>query len=92
MYKADYKTVQWFTKYGQEVYVGNGEAKPIKEVFGDTQPQGMDVAYYSPSGANWSYIFKYVNVNGAIYEVMTRFGSVEGARLISLPEQKGTEA
>lgn len=74
----DYKTVQWFNKYGQEV----------AELFGEIQPRGERVGYYHPSQANWSYEFLIVKFKGKLYEVMTRFGSVEGGREIILPDNK----
>lgn len=71
-----YSDVKWYYKYGQEV----------RELFKDIQPVGDDIGYYSPSSANWNYAFKIVRFNGEIYEVMTRFGSVEGGRLVVLPD------
>lgn len=74
-----YDDVKWYKKFGQEV----------AEMFGEIQPQGYSVGRYSPRFANWSYEFKIVKFDGRIYEVMTRFGKVEGGIEISLPDCKG---
>lgn len=74
-----YRDVKWFNKYGQDV----------AKLFGNIQPQGEQIGYYHPSQANWSYEFLIVKLDGKLYEVMTRFGSVEGGREIFLPDNKG---
>lgn len=73
-----YTDVKWFNKYGQDV----------AKLFGNIQPMGETIDYYHPSQANWSYQFMIVKLNGKLYEVMTRFGSVEGGREIILPDNK----
>ena len=72
----EYNDVKWMQKYGQD----------IAELFGSTQPQGEQIGYYHPSTANWSFQFLIVKLDGKLYEVMTRFGSVEGGREIILPD------
>lgn len=74
-----YQDVKWMNEYGQDV----------ANLFGKIQPQGEQIGYYHPSQANWSYIFMIVKLNNKLYEVMTRFGSVEGGREIILPDNKG---
>lgn len=69
-----YSDVKWHLKYGQDV----------AELFGTVQPIGHTIGYYHPSTANWSYEFKIVSFKGKIYEVMTRFGAVEGGREVIL--------
>lgn len=74
-----YTDVKWMYKYGQEV----------KELFKNIQPYGETIDYYHPSTANWSYQFMIVKLDGKLYEVMTRFGSVEGGRELFLQDNKG---
>lgn len=74
-----FKDVKWFDKYGQEV----------AKLFDNIQPHGEVIDYYHPSQANWSYQFMIVKLDGKLYEVMTRFGSVEGGREIILTDNKG---
>ena len=37
---------------------------------------GYTLGLYTPSGANWSYIAKYIDYNGAPVLVVTRFGEI----------------
>lgn len=37
---------------------------------------GDTLGLYTPSGANWSYIAKYIDHNGAPVLVVTRFGEI----------------
>ena len=37
---------------------------------------GYTLGSYTPSGANWSYIAKYIDYNGAPVLVVTRFGEI----------------
>lgn len=74
-----YEDVKWYLKHGQAV----------TDLFGTIQPIGERIGYYHPSNANWSYEFLIVKFKGKLYEVMTRFGSVEGGREIFLPDNKG---
>lgn len=81
MYKASAKQVKLLEKWGQEdpkikVMISNG-----------FQPQGHTLAYYTPSNANWSYQIGIYMVDGVVFELLTRFGSVEGGRRLHFPEQ-----
>jgi hypothetical protein len=37
---------------------------------------GYTLGLYTPSGANWSYIAKYIDYNGTPVLVVTRFGEI----------------
>lgn len=76
-----YTQVKWFEKQGQEV----------AKLFDNTQPSGEVIDYYQPSTANWSYQFMICKLDGKLYEVMTRFGSVVGGREIYLYENTSKE-
>jgi hypothetical protein len=77
----NYNNVKWMQQYGQDV----------AKLFDDIQPRGETIGYYQPSTANWSYEFKIVKLDGKLYEVMTRHGSVDGGRELLLPDNKGKE-
>lgn len=72
MYKTTYKQIKWLTQseWSQEV----------KDLFGELQPTMIEMAYYTPSYANWSYTVGITWLNGKCYEVVTRFGEVRGGR------------
>jgi hypothetical protein len=74
-----YNDVKWMQQYGQDV----------ARLFNGIQPRGEKIGFYHPSPANWSYEFKIVKLDGKLYEVMTRFGDVEGGREVLLPDNKG---
>lgn len=42
------------------------------------------LSYYTPSGANWSYRIGIAKIDGGIYEVVTVFGAIVGARQLYL--------
>lgn len=44
------------------------------------QPSLFATGYYSAPSWNWAYQFGIVKIGGKLYEVMTRFGSIEGGR------------
>lgn len=69
-----YREIKWYLNHGQEV----------AKLFGDLQPQGETIDRYWPSQANWAYERKIVQFNGKFYDVITRFGSVEGGRELHL--------
>lgn len=76
MYKATYKDVKDLISYGRE-------HAEIKEMIAKGfQPVGHVYAYYSPSQANWSWQIGLYNIDGTTYELLTRFGRVEGGREI----------
>lgn len=76
MYKATYKTVKDLIKWGQD-------DEAIKAMYdAGYQPQGHIFASYWPSGANWAYQIGLYRINGELYELVTRFGAVEGGRRI----------
>lgn len=76
MNKVKYEHIKWLTK---------GEwSEGVRQAFGNVQPVGFAYGYYTPSYANWSYTVMITGINGKFYEVVTRFGSVEGGREIDL--------
>lgn len=76
MYKASAKDVKMLQKWG------NDDPEIKKMIDTGYQPSGHVNAYYVPSQANWSWQIGIYNVNGIVYELLTRFGSVEGGRKI----------
>lgn len=76
MYKATAKDVKMLQKWGEE-------HSEIREMIAKGyQPVGHVHAYFMPSQANWSWQIGLYNVDGTTYELLTRFGSVEGGREI----------
>ena len=82
MYKAKYSDVQQLIKYGKD----NEVVARMVEI--GLQPSGHVIAYYTPSGANWAYQIGIYKVNGDMYELVTRFGSVEGGRRVFTGDDK----
>lgn len=76
-----YADVKWYLKHGQEV----------TKIFGNTQPQGEIIDSYWPSGANWAYQRMICKFDDKLYDVITRFGSVEGGRELFLYENTSKE-
>lgn len=76
MNKYNYKYIKWLTD--------SEWSEDVRKAFGDVQPHGAEVGWYSPSQANWSYIVMITAISGKYYEVVTRFGSIEGGREIDL--------
>lgn len=74
MYQAKYSNVKDLLKWGQN----DETVKRMIEV--GLQPSGSVMASYWPSGANWAWQIGIYTVNGELYELLTRFGSVEGGR------------
>lgn len=73
MNKTTYKRIKWLTE--------SEWSQDVRDVFGNFQPSLLiETGYYTPSQANWSYIVGIVALDGKLYEVVTRFGSVEGGR------------
>ena len=76
MYKATYKDIKWL--------IDSDFADEVRDIFKDRQPQGYEVAYYTPSGANWSYriLLTTAQIMGKprVFEVVTVFGEVKGGR------------
>lgn len=76
MYKAKNSDVKMLIKWGNE------NPKISHMIRTGLQPSGHVLAYYMPSQANWSWQIGIYIVNGELYELLTRFGSVEGGRKI----------
>jgi hypothetical protein len=74
MYKATAKNIKWLkdSEFSQEVI----------DTFKGIQPLGYEVAYYTPSYANWSYRVMITPHAGNLYEAVTQFGEVVGGRLL----------
>ena len=74
MYKAKASDVKSLIDWGKD-------HQEIKEMIAKGyQPVGHVLAYYMPSQANWAWQIGIYNVDGTTYELLTRFGSVEGGR------------
>lgn len=82
MYKATAKDIKTLQKWGEQDEV---VLKMMKE---GAQPSIFQTGYYWPSNANWAWQIGITQVNGKTYELLTRFGSVEGGRQITIPEYK----
>lgn len=76
MYKAKASDIKWLTE-------SEWSDDAIK-AFAGHQPSGIEIAYYAPPQANWSYRIVITAVGGEFYEVVTRFGEVMGGRKINL--------
>ena len=74
MYKASYKDVKDLIHWGKD------DTEIIHMIRSGLQPSGHVTACFAPSQANWSWIIGIYTVNGVQYELLTRFGSVEGGR------------
>ena len=75
MYKASYKDIKNLID----------KTEWEKNIFGkDEQVNGYQIAYFSPSSANWAYRIEIVKRNNRFYEVITVFGGVKGYRYINL--------
>lgn len=78
MYKATYAQVKQLIEAGKmSPVVTQLKSKGI-------QPTGYVIASYRQSGANWAYQIGIYNINGKKYELLTRFGAVEGGHEIYL--------
>lgn len=49
-----------------------------------TSPSITEIAYYTPSQANWSYIIGLLMVDGLVYKVVTLFGQIKAIMPIQL--------
>ena len=74
MYKATNAQVRQLQKWGRE----NGEIEEM--VSKGYQPIGQVIAYFNPSQANWSWQIGIYTIDNTQYELLTRFGAVEGGR------------
>lgn len=74
MYKASYKDVKNIidnTEWDDRAFKRN------------EQPYNREIAYYTPSNANWSYRIGIARGNdNYIYETVTVFGVVRGYRML----------
>ena len=50
------------------------------------QPHIFQTGFYKAPSWNWAYQFGILKVGSKVYEVMTRFGAVEGGREVNLVE------
>lgn len=76
MYKATYKDIQNLIKWGAE----HDDINAM--IMAGYQPQGHVYAYYQPSSVNWAWQIGLYTIDGTLYELVTRFGSVEGGRVV----------
>ena len=53
---------------------------------GMIQPSIFATDYFHPSQANWSWQIGLVKIDGITYQLLTRFGQVEGGREVYMPE------
>lgn len=76
MYKAKISDVKMLLKWGQN----NDKVREMIE--NNLQPSGHLIANYCPSGANWAWEIGIYTIDGLVYELLIRFGTVEGGRRI----------
>lgn len=65
---------------------GNENTTIKKMMNKGTQPSIFQTGVYWPSNANWGWVIGIVVIGQKTYEVLTRFGAVEGGREIYVPE------
>ena len=82
MYKTTAKDVKMLQQWGNDNEVVKGLIDK------GAQPNVFLTGYYSPSQANWSWQIGIAKIGNSYYELLLRFGSVEGGRLINIPEVK----
>lgn len=78
MYKATYKDVKDLQRWGIE------EPEVSKLMENQSQPRIHEIAYFAPSTANWTWRIGLARIDGETYELLTRFGVVEGGRKVYL--------
>lgn len=79
---SDIKAVyDWCEKYADDM---------AKELIGK-QLALHEVAYFTPSQANWAYRLGVVKVDSRLYEVVEVFGTIKAVKLASLPEYSMAE-
>ena len=75
---ADIKDVfDWYEKHGKN----NPE---IKALIG-TSPDVLTLAWYSPSGTNWTYKLGLLEIGCTQYLIVTVFGEVKAAQVVDVP-------
>lgn len=65
-----------------------GEENPVVKnmIKKGTQPDIFQAGVYWPSGANWAWCIGIAKIGKNYYELLTRFGAVEGGRAIYMPK------
>jgi hypothetical protein len=76
MFKATARDIRLLQRWGKENEV---VADLMKR---SVQPRVHEIAYFAPASANWSWIIGIIQIKGDTYELLTRFGVVEGGRQI----------
>ena len=79
-YTVKAKDIKDLQRWGQENPV---VARLIKN---GLQPDIFPTNAYWPSGANWAWQIGIAKIGANYYELLTRFGSVEGGRQIYIPK------
>jgi hypothetical protein len=80
VYKATARDVKDLQEWGEDNEVVSRLMKSGK------QPRLEQIGYYSPKSANWSWQIGIARIGGKFYELLTRFGAVEGGREIYVPQ------
>lgn len=78
--KVTAKDIKDLQRWGQENPV------VLNMIKKGTQPDIFQTGVYWPGGANWAWCIGIVKVGSCYYEVLTRFGAVEGGRAIYMPK------
>lgn len=74
--KADVNAIyDWYTRFADE---------KMAKLY-NTQPSVYEIAYYTPSNANWSYRIGLVEVDGLLYKVVTVFGAIKAVMPVNMP-------
>jgi hypothetical protein len=79
MYKATAKDIKMLQRYGADNEVVAAMMKRQE------QPGLYEIAYFSPANANWSWTIGLATIDSNLYELLTRFGVVEGGRQVYNP-------
>lgn len=61
----------WCEKYGKDY------SEDMYNLKGKSIDNITQIAYYTPSQANWSYIVGILMIDGCIYKVVTVFGQIK---------------
>lgn len=69
--------MDWCEKYGKQY------DEKMYSLIG-TQPSCYEIAYYTPSQANWSYRIELLMVDNILYKVVTVFGEIRAIMPVQL--------
>lgn len=80
-YTVKAKDIKDLQRWGKE----NAVIAKLMKAKSEFQPDIFPTNAYWPSGANWAWQIGIPKIGANYYELLTRFGSVEGGRQIYMP-------